>query len=852
MRRKWHGLVAAALCATGPLSTMFAQQKAGMEASPAAEAAAPEIRSVPCRPENRAAGDLTGTVKDQTGALVAGVKIEVRHGRQGNLRTSVTDGRGRFTFAAVSAGRYDVTAIAAAFEVVAVRDVPVEACHATMLHLVLKVAPTKTDVTVTDGATGGSGEALAALAPQTSDTASLFEGAPGVSLAANGGVSSLPAIHGMDDDRVKILVDGMTLASHCSNHMNPPLSYVDPGSVARIATLAGITPVSSGGDSIGGTLTVESAAPEFAAPGARAIASGEMTGFHRTNGVVSGGNLSVSAASRQWSATYNGTYVNAADYTRGAGTRVMSTLYQSRTYNGQVGARLADGTLVLNLGYQDIPAQAFVNAHMDMLKNEARYANLHYSARPGWGRLEAVVFYERTGHLMNLLADKKLVMNMNMPMETKGANLGYSLGVEVPLRARDTLRAGTEFHRFTLDDWWPASMAMVGPMGPNTLWNVHDGRRNRWGSYVEWEGRHGTGWTELLGVRSDMVFMDTGNVQGYNMEPAQTGSAAYYADATAFNSVSHGRHDNNVDVTALGRYQRDAAHSFEFGYARKTRSPNLYERYLWVKQSAMSVDMNGWFGDLNGYTGNLELRPEIANTVSASAALRDGKQARWQLKVTPYLTHVQDFIDVSRCPPSENGLGNGCTQARFDATTATLATTPYVTLQFGNYSARIAGVDGQARVSLGGATRAGAFTLAGMLSYLRGRNTASPAPGSPGQQPLYHMMPLHGTLTLEHTLGNWSNTFALQAVDARRDLQGVRLELRSPGYMLASLRTSYQRRIAGPLGLHFDAGIDNLAGRDYILPLGGRYYGPTMAAIRAGAQVPGMGRSFYGGLTVQF
>lgn len=852
MRRKWHGLVAAALCATGPLSMMFAQQKAGMAASPAAEAAPPEIRSAACRPENHAAGDLTGTVKDQMGALMAAVKIEVRDRTLGSLRTGVTDERGRFAFEGVSAGRYDVTAMAAGFEAAAIRDVPVEACHATMLHLVLQVASTKTEITVTEGAMGGSGEALAALTPQTSDTASLFGDTPGVSLAANGGVSSLPAIHGMADDRVKILVDGMTLASHCSNHMNPALSYVDPGSVARIATIAGITPVSSGGDSIGGTLTVDSAAPEFAAPGERFVESGAITGFHRTNGVVSGGDLSVSAASRQWSASYNGTYVNAADYSGGGGTRVMSTLYQSRTYNGQAGARLADQTLVLKMGYQDIPAQAFVNAHMDMLKNEARYANLHYSARPGWGRLEAVAFYERTGHLMNLLADKKLVMNMNMPMETKGANLGYSLGIEIPLRGRDTLRAGTEFHRFTLDDWWPASMAMVGPMGPNPLWNVQDGRRNRWGTYLEWEGRHGAGWTELLGVRSDIVRMNTGHVQGYNMVPTQTGSAAYYADATAFNSVRHGRQDNNVDVTALGRYQRDAAHSFEFGYARKTRSPNLYERYLWVKQSAMSVDMNGWFGDLNGYTGNLDLRPEIANTVSASGSLQDEGQARWQLKVTPYLTYVQDFIDVSRCPPSENGLGNGCTQARFDATTATLAATPYVTLQFGNYGARIVGVDGQARIALGGATRAGAFSLAGTLSYLHGSNTAPEAPGSPGQQPLYHMMPLHGTLTLEHALGNWSNAFALQAVDARRDLQGVRLELRSPGYMLASLRTSYQRRIADPLGLRFDAGIDNLAGRDYILPLGGRYYGPTMAAIKAGAQVPGMGRSFYGGLTAQF
>jgi outer membrane receptor protein involved in Fe transport len=55
-----------------------------------------------------------------------------------------------------------------------------------------------------------------------------------------------------------------------------------------------------------------------------------------------------------------------------------------------------------------------------------------------------------------------------------------------------------------------------------------------------------------------------------------------------------------------------------------------------------------------------------------------------------------------------------------------------------------------------------------------------------------------------------------------------------------------------PLSLRFDAGIDNLTARNYVLPLGGRYYGPTMMAIKSGTSVPGMGRNFHGGLTFQF
>jgi len=162
---------------------------------------------------------------------------------------------------------------------------------------------------------------------------------------------------------------------------------------------------------------------------------------------------------------------------------------------------------------------------------------------------------------------------MNMPMDTKGANLGYSVGVEIPVSGRDTLRAGNEFYRFTLHDWWPPVMSMMGPMGPNTFLNINNGRRDRFGTYLEWVTRRGKGWTELLGVRSDVVRMDTGNVAGYNSSTNPTDSGAYYADALAFNSRDHLRQDINFDVTALARYQAGSTSTFEFGYARKTRSP---------------------------------------------------------------------------------------------------------------------------------------------------------------------------------------------------------------------------------------------------------------------------------------
>ena len=100
----------------------------------------------------------------------------------------------------------------------------------------------------------------------SSDSARLLDRLPGISLYGAGGVSSLPAIHGLADDRIRIKVDGMDLISSCANHMNPPLSSIDPTNVGSVTLFAGITPVSVGGDSIAGTIQVNSAAPVFAGP----------------------------------------------------------------------------------------------------------------------------------------------------------------------------------------------------------------------------------------------------------------------------------------------------------------------------------------------------------------------------------------------------------------------------------------------------------------------------------------------------------------------------------------------------------------------------------------------------------
>ncbi len=776
--------------------------------------------------EARAAtGRVQGTITDQSGAAVVAATVEARGLDGGLVTTAVTDASGRYAFDALPAGRYAVTATSPGFESSVRSDVAVGAGRASVVDLVLAIAKQEALVVVTAPAASRECDVLPSEIARTSDTAALLENVPGVSINGGGGVSGLPAIHGMADDRVKVIVNGMSVQSACANHMNPPLSYVDPANVGRISVVAGVTPVSNGGDSIGGTVTVDAPAAEFAKPGGAALVRASVSTFYRDNGGVNVANASVSAATSRVRVAYTGSYVTAGNYTSGAGTIVKSTFYESVNHAAQVAVRDGAGILTVNLGVQRVPQEGFVNARMDMRSNTSRTLNGRYERLFGATGLDARAYVEHTDHEMNILRDK--IPGMNMPMDTQGTNAGYSVKLRIPLAGRDTVSAGSELHHFRLDDWWPPVSTMVGSMGPDTLWTIRHGRRTRLGLYGEWERRRDA-WTTLVGVRTDSVFMNTGDVTGYNMSTTTTGSAAYYADAVEFNAKDHARRDFNVDATALVRVEPHAAGTYEVGYARKTRAPSLYERYLWVKRSNMSVQMNGWFGDGNGYTGNLDLEPEVAHTVSATAGWHDAGKKTLDLTVTPYYTFVEDYIDVDRCPVIAGS--NGCTAAKLAATTG------FVNLVFANHDARTYGVDLSGRALLGGSLALGSFTVNGVVSYVRGRNLDH------GDN-LYRLMPLNARLTLEHTRGSWTGAVAWQAVAAKRDVQAARIELPTPGYALVNVRGGYEWP-----HLRIDAGVENLFDRNYLLPLGGRYW---IGDKTGGSSVPGMGRTIFGGVTVK-
>jgi iron complex outermembrane receptor protein len=251
----------------------------------------------------------------------------------------------------------------------------------------------------------------------------------------------------------------------------------------------------------------------------------------------------------------------------------------------------------------------------------------------------------------------------------------------------------------------------------------------------------------------------------------------------------------------------------------------------------MAMSMIGWFGDGNGYVGNIDLVPEKAHTLSFTAGWHDEARRVWDIKITPYYSYVVDYIDVDRCftVPSSTTCGTANLNAQ----------TGFVNLRFANHDARLYGVNLAGQVALWDSPEVGRGVFRGALNYVRGQRTDGIN--------LYHVMPLNGRLAIDHTLGHWTNSAELQLVGAKSDVNRVHNELTTPAYALLNLRSGYQWQ-----KVRLDFGVDNVLNKNYYLPLGGAdlvdYRTVSMMGTSAayGFPVAGPGRSYNSRLTVQF
>ncbi len=688
---------------------------------------------------------------------------------------------------------------------------------------------------------------LPATTASTGDSAALLKDLSGVSLNYNGGVETLPSVHGMADTRVKTDVDGMTITSACPNHMNPSLSYVDSSEIQSMRVTAGITPVSEGGDSIAGTITVKSKEAQFASKAEDYLFYGDMTAFEHSNGGAVGVGINANAATDKINIGYSGFAEKSGDYRDGHGNIVKDTLFDQQKQSLSLAYKIAEDNVISGkISKADVFYEGFPNQYMDMLANGATNRSLNYKGRIGNLSIDATLYNQDTGHYMNKILTER---TGNMPMYTESKESGYNLKMALALGDVHTVKFGSDGDFFKLNDWWPAdTVGNMGGMNPNTFWNINDGKRDRIGFYLEDDAQWTKRFSTNIGVRTDIVKMNTGDVVGYS-----TGTGTFIgsdglshtiavndpADAAKFNALDHKKEFTNYDITAMGKYELSEMSDVEFGYARKTRSPDLYELYTWAGSGyeygasgyslsnpiKMDMRMINTYGDGNGYVGNINLKPEIANTFSATLDLHDSSKKEWGFKLTPYYTMIQNYIDVAYVSGS-----------LATSSTSTSGKVSSVYLQFINDDAIMYGADASGFVGVWDNAQYGAGTLKGTAGYTRGMRSDGGA--------LYHLMPLHAKISLDEVKGAFNAGIDVTAVASKDSVDSIRKEPTTPTYTLIDLRAGYQINKA----IRFDLAVTNLMNLAYAMPLGG----VDVTSTNTYTSLQGAGRSVDMAVNVKF
>ena len=625
------------------------------------------------------------------------------------------------------------------------------------------------------------------------DTAAMVGKLPGASIVRNGSQTGILQLRGLSGDRVAVRVDSMTITPACPNHMDPPLHYAHPTYGDLVELMAGISPVSAGGDHIGGSLSVKSPDPVFAkadtllmhgALGASFLGNQDATMLH-TDLSIAGENAAIQ---------YRGSAATADDLRYPGGT-VSASGYDTTSHDLTGAWRTAHGFIAVDVGFSSTRDAGTPSLGMDMVEDEAWRIGITQKESFTWGMLENRIYLHDIDHLMDNFTLRP-VMPGGMMMESPATSRDYGWrgAVTVPM-AENTLLAGIDLHRNEFD---AEQVDLMSGMRRDTF---EDNARSRYGAYVEWDQKHSDQWSSRYGLRGDVVTADAGAVTNGMLPPPGMMRDAILADQAAFNAADRSFTDVLPAATAALRFEPDDNSSIELAAAIKSRAPSLIERYLWTPLNA-----SAGLADGRTYLGNLALDPEISMQITL-AATRMGDS--WYAGVTPFYQNVYDYIQ-------------GMPIARMDMNGLPV-------LQYDNIDrAELYGLE-----LTGGWQITDEFTLDGSISHVRGRNNDT-------GDDLYRIAPLHGLLDLGYHRDSWESHLEWAWASAQNRVSQLQNEPTTPGYGILNLRiakTFYD-------SVRLEIGVENLLDHRYSEHLGGvnRVQGGDLAI---GDAIPSSGRFAY-------
>jgi iron complex outermembrane receptor protein len=645
---------------------------------------------------------------------------------------------------------------------------------------------------------GSAGEetpyALPAITLSTPDTGDMMKRLPGANINSNGPLTSIVQYRGLFGDRVNVLIDGVRISQAGPNSMDSPLSYLPSSRVADVALYRGIAPVSSGIETIGGTIIANSKKAEFGTDNEAEFHGNTAAGYAENGNTRYAGLLaSVANDTHRFQVAGSVDRGNALDF--GSGT-IRPSRQERDTIGITYGFQKLGHELELDIEQHDMGKTGTAALPMDIMyaKGENYKAKFSKELNNG-GKINARLNYQDAEHLMNnytlrTRADLTKQRFTLTDVKSKGYHFDYShndwvIGID----------GDQADHNATVYN--PNNSAFY-------LENYKGVERDRNSIFVELDSQLNDLWKLESGIRYTHIMMDADNVSS-----SMPGAAASLA--ADFNAADKSQNDNLVDLAAVFTRKIDSTLDLEFGLARKERAPSYQERFLWA-----TMESTSGLADGNNYIGDVNLNPETAYQAELGFDWHTQKAA---FSPRVFYHHINDYIQ---------GI------ATTDPTVITLSTmmgdtTP---LQFSNVDAKLYGIDANWFVAM-----TNTWQLDGTVSYVRGERRDT------GDN-LYRIAPLTARTMLSYVQTTWRIGVEAETVAAQSKVSTENNEQKTGGYAVFNLMGNYEATKA----LTLSAGINNIFDRDYQNHLGGYNRISDNPDIAQGERLPGLGRSVYAGV----
>ncbi|MEN8175349.1 MAG: TonB-dependent receptor [Pseudomonadota bacterium] len=650
-------------------------------------------------------------------------------------------------------------------------------------------------------------QVVAGEVPATSpNTADLLRDTPGGNVNANGPLSGIAQYRGMYGDRVNVRIDGMLINSGGPNAMDAPLSYVPRAQLDSLVVERGISSVSAGSETIGGTIRASSKTARFGDSDKFELQADLDLDYTGVNDGVAAGVL-VGAANRNHRVSVIGSH-ETADDTEFPGGEIFPTEYERSNYGAAYGFRDDVQELSLSVKRNETNDTGTPALPMDIAYIDSDFYQGSYQRVIGDGVLDLALSHSDVEHLMT---NFHLRTPPAMPMQyrqslTDSTGTGGQGGYSLPL-GNGELTLGVDGHEAQ------HNAVITNPNdGVFFIDNFNDIQRDQFGLFAEWTGTVAADWELEAGLRYNRVAMDAGEVAFAGLMGGMADNAAKLRDA--FNAADRDVTDDNLDWVLKFSRPLNAGTTLLAEVGRKTRSPSYQERYLWLP-----LQSTGGLADGRSYIGNIDLDPEVAHEAGLGV---DWRTTEAHLTPRIFYRYVKDYIQGV---PSENMAANMISNMMTGAPA----------LEFANVDAVFYGIDLDYgwRIS-------DRWHLGGILSYVRGERDDE-------DDNLYRIAPLRATAALTYRLARWEVTGEGVFVAEQDEVADFNDEQTTDGYALLNLYGRYD--LSSKTAIWFGAG--NLLDEEYEDHLSGinRVAGSD---VGLGERVPGAGRNLFVGFNYRY